>query len=342
MKALFIGGTGNISAAVTEACATDWDLFLLTRGNKKDRLAADIRATFLHGDINDEEAVAELIKDMRFDAVVNFVNYSVAQVERDIRLFSGKTRQYIFISTASVYQKPLSGGTITESTLLSNPFWEYSRIKIECEELLIREYRAKAFPVTIVRPSHTYDYTYLPTGIHGKNGSWPVLARMLAGKPLPLPGDGTTIWTMTHSSDFARGFKGLMGNPRAIGESFHITSDETLTWNQIYEAIGSAAGVKPNILHVPTDFLCACDPSYTGTLHGDKSNNAIFDNSKIKKLVPGFYASVRFDIGIRKSVQYLLEHTELHKEDPEFDRFCDALFDSMANAAEYVKKQINN
>ncbi len=332
MKALFIGGTGTISTAVSHSLAAQgWDLYLLNRGNSTNRVPAG--AKVIKADINDEAGVAALIKDMAFDAVADFIAFVPSQVERDIRLFSGKTKQYIFISSASAYQKPLSHYRITESTPLSNPYWEYSRNKIACEELLVSEYRKTGFPVTIVRPSHTYDDRSIPLGVHGNNGSWQVARRMLENKPVIIHGDGTSLWTLTHNSDFAKGFTGLMGNTHAIGEAVNITSDESLTWNQIYEIIASALGVKLKAVHIASDYLAASSSyDFTGSLIGDKANTVVFDNSKLKRLVPGFNATVRFDQGIRFILDKVLSHAELQKADPEFDLWCDNVIENYKNS----------
>ena len=325
MKVLFIGGTGTISTAITSALVKQGcDLYLLNRGNNNNRVPEGTK--FIKADINDEANVASLIKDMQFDVVADFIAFVPAQVERDIRLFTGRTKQYIFISSASAYQKPLSDYRITESTPLVNPYWEYSRNKIACEELLISEYRKNNFPVTVIRPSHTYDDRSIPLGVHGDKGSWQVAKRMLENKPVIIHGDGTSLWTLTHNSDFAKGFIGLMGNIHAIGEAVNITSDESLTWNQIYEIIAAALGVKLNAVHIPSNYLAASSKyDFTGSLIGDKANTVVFDNSKLKRLVPGFNATVRFDQGIKIILGNVLSHPELQIEDPEFDTWCDRI-----------------
>jgi len=333
MKLLFIGGTGRISMSITKLCASlGYDLYLLNRGNKNNELSANIK--HLKGDINDEKHVADLIKNHYFDAVVNFINYTPDQVERDIRLFAEKTSQYIFISTASAYQKPLSYINITESTLLRNPYWEYSRQKIKCEEVLINEYRKSGFPITIVRPSHTYDKTAVPISISGAYGSWPVLKRMMEGKKVLIHGDGSSLWVLTHSRDFANGFAGLLNNYHAIGESFHITSDEVLTWNQIYALVGKALGVKPKIVHAPTNTIIKKRPDLIGPLWGDKANSVIFDNSKIKRFVPDFVAATRFETGVKESVEHFLKTPSLQKEDPDYHRFIDEVIQVQEEANE--------
>ncbi|MCL1883309.1 MAG: SDR family oxidoreductase [Defluviitaleaceae bacterium] len=328
MKILFIGGTGRISASITSLCVKmGFEVYLLNRGK---RIPKGLEgAIHLAGDIGDEAQVAALLKGHKFDVVANFICFVPEQVERDIRLFSGITEQYVFISSASAYQKPLSCYRITESTPLANPFWEYSRNKIACEERLIKEYREKGFPVTIVRPSHTYDKTAVPIGVHGKNGPWQVLKRMQEGKPVIVHGDGESLWVLTHSIDFAKGFVGLMGNIHAIGESVHITSDEVLTWNQIHKLIARELRVEPKLFYVPSGVLAtegiAYDYDFNGSLWGDKANSVVFDNSKIKSLVPDFNATIRFDMGIRESVANFLATPELQQEDSDFDKFTDGI-----------------
>ncbi|WP_040949295.1 SDR family oxidoreductase [Gorillibacterium massiliense] len=332
MKALFIGGTGTISSAITRQLAEGGcDLYLLNRGKSKEDLPEGV--TLLQADINDEEHVAKLIVDHKFDVVADFIAFVPEQLERDYRLFNGKTKQFIFISSASAYQTPLSDYRISEGTPLSNPYWEYSRNKIACEEYLLKMYRDHGFPITIVRPSHTYDERSIPLGVHGSRGSWQVARRMLQNKPVIIHGDGTSLWTMTHNRDFAKGFIGLMGNIHAIGESVHITSDESVTWNQIYEIIADALGVKLNAIHVSSSFLAACSTEdYRGGLLGDKANTVVFDNSKLKRLVPNFVATTRLDQGIKETVAHILSHPELQTEDPEFDEWCDKVVKAIDNA----------
>ena len=324
MKILLIGGTGTISTAISRLLlGQGHELYLLNRGTRAGILQG---AHLLTADASDEEAVGGLTAGMQFDAVADFVAFAPSQVQRDFRLFRGRTRQYFFISSASAYRKPLADYRITESTPLANPYWEYSRNKIACEEFLTQQFRESGFPVTIVRPSHTYDERSVPLGVHGKKGSWQVVRRMLQGKPVIIQGDGTSLWTMTHSSDFARGFAGLIGNIHAVGEAVQITSDETLTWNQIYECIAAALHVKLSAVHISSEFLAACDPeSYLGTLIGDKSNSVVFDNSKLRRLVPGFHAQVRFDQGIARTVENILAHPDLQTADPAFDTWCDRI-----------------
>jgi len=338
MKALFIGGTGTISEAISQQLLEQGhELYLLNRGNRNDGLPEG--AHLLQADIADEQKVASLIEELEFDVVADFIAFVPEQLERDYRLFAGRTKQFIFISSASAYQTPLSDYRITEGTPLSNPYWEYSRNKIACEDYLMKQYREQGFPITIVRPSHTYSDRSIPLGVHGAKGSWQVARRMQQNKPVIIHGDGTSLWTLTHSEDFARGFIGLMGNIHAIGESVHITSDESVTWNQIHEIIADTLGVKLNAVHVASSFLDACsNEDYRGSLLGDKANTVVFDNSKLKRLVPGFTATIRVDQGIKRVVQNILAHPELQQEDAEFDAWCDRVIDALEQAKASLQK----
>jgi nucleoside-diphosphate-sugar epimerase len=324
MKALFIGGTGTISTAISrQLLEQGCELYLLNRGTRNSVLPQGAKE--ITCDINNEADAAAKLRDLSFDVVADFIAFRVEQLERDFRLFKNKTRQFIFISSASAYQKPLSDPHVTEGTPLANPFWQYSRDKIAGEDFLMRKYREEAFPVTIIRPSHTYDERAVPLGVHGKNGSWQVVKRILDGKSVIIHGDGTSLWTMTHNSDFARAFIGLMGNIHAIGEAVQITSDELVTWNQVYETIAAAAGKPLRSVHISSSFLAQAGKEYDflGGLLGDKANSVILDNSKLHRLVPGFAAVIRMDQGIRNTVENILAHPELQKEDPEFDAWCD-------------------
>jgi nucleoside-diphosphate-sugar epimerase len=338
MKVLFIGGTGTISSAITkQLMEKGYELYLLNRGTRNETLPAGVN--IIKADINDEVHVSKLIENLEFDVVADFIAFNTAQLERDYRLFKGKTKQFMFISSASAYQTPLSDYRITEGTPLSNPYWEYSRNKIACEEYLMKQYRENGFPITIVRPSHTYDERSIPLGVHGSKGTWQVARRMLENKPVIIHGDGTSLWTMTHNTDFAKGFIGLMGNVHAIGESVQITSDETLTWNQIYEAIANSLGVKLQAVHVSSEFLDACSKEdYRGGLLGDKANSVVFDNSKLKRLVPEFVATTRFDQGIKQTVENILAHPEFQKEDEEFDIWCDKVVHALEAAVNAIKE----
>jgi nucleoside-diphosphate-sugar epimerase len=336
MKALIIGGTGTLSSAVArEALAQGWDVTLVNRGNRPGRAPEGARR--LTADVGDEAALAAVLADERFDVVADFIAFAPEQARRDLGLFRGRTGQFIFVSSASAYRKPLPTSRIVESTALANPFWAYSRDKIACEELLLDAWRREGFPVTVVRPSHTYDERNLPLAVHGRKGAWQVVDRIRKDKPVLVHGDGTSLWTLTHADDFARGFAGLMGNPRAVGEAFHITSDESIGWNQVYAALGTALGREVGIFHVASDFLAAADPEFAGTLLGDKANSVIFDNAKLKSLVPGFAARVRFDQGVRGCVETILGDTSLQVPDPEFDLFCDRVVEAQRKALESLQ-----
>ena len=334
MKILMIGGTGTISSAITrQLAAAGHDLWLLNRGTRKSEVPAGVRQIIC--DIDDEKTVLDNIQDEMFDAVCEFIGFVPAQIERDIRLFRGRTSQYVYISSASAYNKPAANHVITEGTTLANPYWQYSRNKIACEQLLMREYREHAFPVTIVRPSHTYCERGVPTSVHGPKGSWQVLKRIMDGKPVIIQGDGTSLWTLTWNEDFARGFIGLLGNPKTIGEAFQIMSDEQLTWTQVYQCVARALHTTLKPYYVASEFLAAVAPKewdFEGNLLGDKSQTVIFDCAKLKRAVPGFQATMRFDEGVRRSVGYLLSHPELQIEEPDFDAWCDHVIEAQEAA----------
>ena len=340
MKALFIGGTGTISMAIVRLLAQnpEWEVWLLNRGNRGAEVPGNVHQ--IRADIRDEAATAKALEGMTFDTVCEFIGFVPAQVERDYRLFRGKTRQYIYISSASAYQKPAASPFITEGTALANPHWQYSRDKIACEEFLMEKYRQEGFPVTIVRPSHTYDERNIPLGVHGDKGSWQVIRRMAEGRPVIIHGDGTSLWTLTFNTDFAVGFTGLMGNRHAIGEAFQITGDETLTWNQIYATIADALGVELKACHVSSEFLAAVGKKYgydfEGGLIGDKAVSVIFDNRKLKRAVPVMQTAVPFHLGVRKALNYILSHPECRPEDPKFDEFCDRVIAAQEKAAAEV------
>ena len=294
MKVLFIGGTGIISSACSPlAISKGIDLYLLNRG--KSERGTPLGATVLNGDIRDRASAEAALQGHKWDVVVDWIAFTPQHIQTDLDLFAGKTGQFVFISSASAYQTPPSTLPITESTLLDNPFWEYSRNKIACEEMLVDAYRKHKFPYTIVRPSHTYDKTLLPF-----DGGYTVVDRMRRGLPVVVPGDGTSIWTLTHHADFAKGFVGLLGNSHAIGEAYHITSDEWLTWNQIFDLVASAADTTANKVHVPSDVIAGTDCGWGPGLLGDKANSSIFDNAKIKRAVPDFACTVPFSIGARE------------------------------------------
>ncbi len=296
LKVLFIGGTGIISSACSAlAVEKGIDLYLLNRGQTASR-PIPAGATVLHSDIRDPESARSALAGKSFDSVVNWIAYTPDQVETDLELFRGRTGQYIFISSASAYQTPPSSLPVTESTTLANPYWGYSRNKIACEERLTRAYREENFPATLVRPSHTYDKTLLPM-----DGGYTAIQRMRQGKPVIVHGDGTSLWTLTHHRDFAKGFVGLLGNYRAIGEAFHITSDEVVTWDQIFRIFADAAGAPPpTLVHVPSEVIAAYDPAWGAGLLGDKAHSMIFDNSKIKRFVPDFAATIPLSWGAKE------------------------------------------
>lgn len=327
MKVLFIGGTGVISSACARlAVAQGIDLWLLNRGQAEHgptSRPAPEGARLLHGDIRDRESAARALGDSKFDSVVDWVAFTPEHVEADIELFRDRTGQYVFISSASAYHKPVRSLPITESTPLHNPYWAYSRAKAAGEERLLRAYREEGFPATLVRPSHTYDRTKVPL-----LGGCTALARMRRGKSVVVHGDGTSLWVLTHHEDFARGFVGLLGNPRALGEAYHITSDEVLTWNQIYAWVARAAGVEPHIVHAPSDGIAAFDAEMGAGLLGDKAHSVIFDNTKIKCLVPGFVATIPFCQGAREMLAW-------YDADPArqvVDERVDALLDQIVAA----------
>ena len=302
MKVLFIGGTGIISTASTQLAAERGiDLTLLRRGQHRSELPSGVKT--LTGDINDA-SVAQTLAQTSFDVVVDWIAFTPADIERDLKLFRGRTRQFIFISSASAYQKPATHYLITESTPLANPYWEYSRNKIACEERLTRACREEGFPITIVRPSYTYGDTLFPLVTNSFQKPYTVVDRMRRGQKVVVPGDGTSLWVNTHNTDFAKGFVGLLGHEQAIGHAFHITSDEVLSWDQMYRIVGAAAGVEPKIVHIPSDFIIACLPQQEGGLIGDKSISVVFDNSKIKRFVPGYCATTTFAQGVRRSLAW--------------------------------------
>ncbi len=294
MRVLFIGGTGNISTAVSRlAVEQGIDLYLLNRGETKVAIPG---TKTLIADIHQPETVRQAVQELTFDVVVNWIAFVPDDVQQDLEIFRDKTKQYIFISSASVYQKPPVHPVITESTPLYNPYWDYSRNKIACEDFLMNAYRSEDFPITIVRPSLTYG-THFPIAIGGW-GCYTLTDRLLRGQPIIVHGDGSSIWPVTHAADFAKGFVGLLGHPQAIGQAFHITSDELLTWNQIYATIAAALGVEPKLVHIPSDFIAQVKPDWGPGLLGDKAWSVIFDNSKIKTLVPDYQATIPFHKGV--------------------------------------------
>jgi nucleoside-diphosphate-sugar epimerase len=324
MKVLFIGGTGIISSAcVALAAARGIEVVVLNRGHATRPLPATV--SVLQGDIRDEATVSALLQNMTFDVVANFVTFTPQHIETDLALFGGRTKQYIFISSASAYQTPPVQWPTTESTPLRNPYWAYSRDKIACEDRLTRAYREDGFPVTIVRPSHTYDQTSLPL-----DGKYTVLHRMRVGKPVIVHGDGTSLWTLTHHRDFAKGFVGLLGNPHAVGEAIHITSDEVVTWNQIVDIIADAAGVTAQIVHMPSERIAAFDAQWGAGLLGDKAHSMVFDNTKIKRLVPDYVATIPFHQGAAEIIAWYDAHPAAQQVDAALDEVMDTMIAASA------------
>jgi nucleoside-diphosphate-sugar epimerase len=320
MRVLFIGGSGVISSACSAlAVERGIDLTVLNRGVSTDR-PLPAAATVLRADIRDAAAVGAALGGREFDAVVNWVAYTPEHVQADLDLFRGRTGQYVFISSASAYQTPPSRLPVTESTPLRNPFWRYSQDKIACEDLLVAAYRDEGFPATIVRPSHTYDKTLIPL-----DGGWTALARMRQGRPVVVHGDGTSLWTLTHHADFARGFVPLLGHPRTLGEAFHITSDDVLTWNQVTAALAAAAGASADIVHVPSDVIVAADPDWGVSLIGDKAHSLVFDNSKVRGVVPDFRPVIPFEQGAREIVAWYDEEPARQQVDARLDALMDKL-----------------
>jgi nucleoside-diphosphate-sugar epimerase len=320
LRVLFIGGTGVISSAcVWEAVDRDLEVVVLNRGQSTTRpLPPGVRE--VRADAREPRTVHDALDGLDFDSVVDFVAFNAEHVRADVDLFRDRTGQYVFISTASAYQKPPERLPITESTPLRNPFWQYSRDKIACEDLLVAEYRDSGFPATIVRPSHTYDATKTVL-----SGGWTSLSRMLAGRPVIVHGDGTSLWTVTHNTDFARAFVPLLGHARTYGEAFHITSDDVLTWDQIARTLGSALGVTPRIVHVPSDVIAARDPEWGAGLLGDKTHSVVFDNAKLKSVVPGWEAVVPFEQGAREIADFYQTHPDWQVVNPDLDALMDKL-----------------
>lgn len=324
MRVLFIGGTGVISAACTRLAAERGiELTLLNRGRSPREVPDGVE--LLRADWGDLEAVRHALQGREFDSVVDWIAFTPAHVARDIELFSRTTRQYVFISSASAYQTPPASLPVTESTPLSNPVWAYSRAKIACEESLLRAYREQGFPATLVRPSHTYDETLLPC-----QGGWTVIERMRRGTPVVVHGDGTSLWTLTHSSDFAKGFVPLLGHPGTLGEAFHITRDDALTWDQIYRQLGDAAGAEAKLVHVPSELIARHDRDFGDSLLGDKAHSMVFDNAKVKRFAPGFTCTTPFHQGARELIRWHDAEATRRRTDPAFDALNDELIRCVA------------
>jgi len=321
LKVLFIGGTGIISSACTEICVERGiDLWLLNRG-KSIRTPPD-SVKLIHADIRNPSNVKSAISKLHFDVVVDWIAYTEEHVRNDYELFRGKVAQFIFISSASAYEKPPMRLPIAESANLFNPYWQYSRDKIACEKYLVDIFHKEGFPITIVRPSHTYDKTLIP--IHGQ---YTVVNRMKKGKKVIIHGDGTSLWTLTHNMDFAKGFIGLLGKADAIGESFHITSDEILTWNQIYRAFSDTLGIKANFIHIPSSYINRFDDEWGSSLLGDKAHSMIFNNNKIKAMVPDFQATIPFSSGVKRIVDWYETDYSIQVIDTKLDHMMDLIID---------------
>ena len=338
-RILLIGGTGTISMAITRRLARDpgWEVWLLNRGKRENALPEGVKQ--IVADIHDEEDVKNKLAGMTFDAAADFIAFRPEEVERDYRLFRGRVGQYLFTSSASAYQKPAGSYLVTEDTPLVNPFWLYSRNKAACERFLMDKYREEGFPATIVRPSLTYDEKAIPFALSGRKGFWQVLKRMQEGKPVLVHGDGSSLWQVTFNEDFATGYVGILGDPRAVGEAFHITGDEVLTWDQIYKTAADAMGAPFRPYHVSSDFLIAAGKQIgmdlTGNFLGDKSVSLVFDNSKIRRFSPEMKTTIPFREGVERVLRYLDQHPERKTEDPEFDLWCDRVIE----AAEEAKRR---
>lgn len=323
MRVLFIGGTGVISSACSElAIKKGIELFHFNRGKSFRKIEG---VTTINGDIRNPIDAIQTLSKYKFDVVVDWIAFIPEHIMLDIEIFKGKVKQYIFISSASAYQKPIEKLPITENTPLSNPFWKYSRDKIDCENLLFEEYRKSGFPVTIVRPSHTYDKTLIPV-----DWGYTTLHRMKIGKKTVIHGDGTSLWVLTHNKDFATGFLGIIGNEKAIGEAYHITGDELLTWNQIYELMAKELNVELNAIHIPSEVIAKFDPKMGASLLGDKAHSVIFDNSKIKNLVPEFKQTISFKEGVKEIISWYENHKEFQTVNPEIDKTIDNIVENFS------------
>jgi nucleoside-diphosphate-sugar epimerase len=319
LRILFIGGSGIISSASTRlAVERGHELTLLNRGTGRREVPPEVEQ--LVADVRDPRSMGEALRGREFDVVVDWVAFAPDHVRADVEAFEGRTGQYVFISSASAYQTPPARLPILESTPLRNPHWEYSRNKIACEDLLVQAHRDRGFPVTIVRPSHTYDRTSVPF-----DGGWTVVERMRQGKEIVVHGDGSSLWTLTHHTDFARGFVPLLGHARTLGEAYHITSDDVLTWDQIAHTLATAAGAEARIVHVPSDLIAAADPGWGASLLGDKTHSATFDTAKLRAVVPDFVTAVPFEQGAREIVGWHDEDPARKVVDPRYDRLMDEL-----------------
>ncbi len=325
VRLLFLGGTGLISSACAQlAVASGHELVVVTRGLTS-KVAPPPGATVVHADIRNPRALRDALVGRQFDSVVQWIGYTPGDIASDVELFSD-VGQYVFISSASAYEKPPSSYVVSESsTPLRNDYWQYSRDKIACERLLLDAHATSGFPVTIVRPSLTYGPSQIPVSVGSWNRPFTIVERMRRGAPIIVPGDGTNLWVLTHNTDFARGLLGLLGHEGSIGEAIHVTSDEVLTWNQIYREVGHAAGVELRLLHVPTDAIVTADPESAGSLWGDKSHSIVFDNSKLRRLVPQYEATVPFATGIRETIRWFDEDSQRQSVDQEANAVWDRI-----------------
>lgn len=338
MRVLFIGGTGIISTACTSLAASRGiDLTLLTRGHRHAGLPAGVKT--LTVDYSDQEATRQALAKESFDVVVDWIAFTPDQIENDIQLFGGRIRQFIFISSAAAYQRPSTSYLVTESTPLANPFWDYARNKIACEERLTAAWRSEGFPITIVRPSLTYGESQITLPVNVWTKSYTAVDRMRRGQKVIVPGDGSSLWVITHNSDFAKGLVGLLGHEQAIGHAFHITSDEVMTWDQFYRITAEAAGAEPKLVHIPAELIAACLPQTRGSLLGDKLTSVVFDNSKIKRFVPGFEATTRYGEGIRRTIAWFDADPARRQVDEEWNASWDRLIAAYETASNEIIRQ---
>lgn len=325
MKILFIGGTGLISNACARVGAgRGMDITILNR-SRTDRFPTPEGTSFIQADAFDEKRMAEIVQEGNFDVVVDWIAFNEADIQRDLRLFQGKIGQFVFISSASAYQKPPKSIVIKESTPLENPFWQYSRDKIACENALMAAYEKDGFPVTIIRPSLTYGEGQLPLVLNSWQHPFTIVDRIRRKKPIVVPGDGSSLWVMTYNEDFATGFLPLMGNSKAIGESFHITSDEALSWDHIFGQFVAATGMEADLVHVPVANIVSLFPEFEGTLTGDKTNSAVFDNTKIRSIAPEFECKVPWREGVRRSYEWLLTRPQNQTVDADLNAKLDTI-----------------
>lgn len=340
MRILIIGGTGIISTAVTRQLATeDHELYLINRGGRSEVIPSNV--SLIQADIHDTETVQKQLGTLSFDVVADFISFVPADIERAYQLFAGRTNQYLFISSGAAFQCPRNHYLITEGTLLKNPYWTYAQNKILCEDRLIQLYRYQDFPITIVRPGHTYDERWVPLGLSGDKGCWQVMKRMMEGKPTIIHGDGTSLWSLTHNSDFAAGFCGLIGNPHAIGEIVNIATEEVLSWNQIYGFIAKALQVELIPFYVSSMFLHqSSDYDFKSCLMGERAHSTVVSIEKLKRLVPDYQPKVRFQDGIRRTIKHILATPELQVEDPKYDAYCDMLVSELTKTAASIKDQL--